>query len=133
MNRLKKIAAAITAAVLALSLAACAKTEGGSGTEGGSDNSSFRTVEQIKSAGSITIGVFSDKMPFGYVDNGGEYQGYDVYFAKRIAQDLNVELNLVPVEAASRVEFLQTGKVDIILANFTVTEERSQQVDFALP
>ena len=37
------------------------------------------------------------------------------------------------VEAANRVEYLQSGKVDIILANFTVTEERAQKVDFALP
>lgn len=132
MNILKKIAAAVSAAILALSLAACAKTEGGS-ENSGSENANFKTVDEIKADGKITIGVFSDKMPFGYVDNSGEYQGYDVYFAERIAKDLNVELELVPVEAASRVEFLQTGKVDIILANFTVTDERAQQVDFALP
>ena len=39
----------------------------------------------------INIGVFSDKNPFGYVDENGEYQGYDVYFARRIAEDLGVE------------------------------------------
>lgn len=134
MNFLKKIGAVISAAVLALSLVACSGTESGSGNSGsGSGNGNFRTIDEIKSEGKITIGVFSDKMPFGYVDNNGEYQGYDVYFAKRIAQDLNTELELVPVEAASRVEFLQTGKVDIILANFTVTDERAKQVDFALP
>lgn len=133
MNIFKKIGVVISAAILTLSLAACANTENSSGASGGSESGSFKTIDEIKSEGKITIGVFSDKMPFGYVDNSGEYQGYDVYFAKRIAQDLNVELELVPVEAASRVEFLQTAKVDIILANFTVTEERSQQVDFALP
>ncbi len=133
MNMIKKIAAAVSAAILALSLAACSGTESGSGNSGSSENGNYRTVDEIKSEGKISIGVFSDKMPFGYVDNEGEYQGYDVYFARRIAQDLNVELELVPVEAASRVEFLQTGKVDIILANFTVTEERAKQVDFALP
>lgn len=133
MKILKKIGAMIFAGAMALSLAACASTENSSVVSGGSESGSFKTIDEIKSEGKITIGVFSDKMPFGYVDNSGEYQGYDVYFAKRIAQDLNVELELVPVEAASRVEFLQTAKVDIILANFTVTEERSQQVDFALP
>jgi polar amino acid transport system substrate-binding protein len=44
-----------------------------------------------------------------------------------------VKINYVSTEAASRVEYLQTGKVDIILANFTVTDERKEQVDFALP
>ena len=77
--------------------------------------------------------MFSDKNPFGYVDENGKYQGYDVYFAERIAKDLGVEVEYVSTEAASRVEYLKTGKVDVILANFTVTEERAQEVDFALP
>ena len=93
----------------------------------------FRTLDEIKESGVINIGVFSDKSPFGYVDENGDYQGYDVYFAKRIGEDLGVEVNFVSTEAASRIEYLQTGKVDIILANFTVTEERAEEVDFALP
>ena len=68
----------------------------------------YRPLDEIKADGTINIGVFSDKNPFGYVDENGEYQGY-------------------------RVEYLETGKVDIILANFTVTPERAEKVDFALP
>ena len=98
-----------------------------------SENAGYRTLEEIQESGKITIGVFSDKSPFGYVDENGEYQGYDVYFGNRIAQDLGVELEYVSTEAASRIEYLQTGKVDIILANFTVTPERAEEVDFALP
>ena len=93
----------------------------------------YRTVEEIQASGKINIGVFSDKSPFGYVDENGEYQGYDVYLANRIGQDLGVEIEYVSTEAASRIEYLQTGKVDIILANFTVTPERAEEVDFALP
>ena len=93
----------------------------------------YRTLDEIKADGTINIGVFSDKNPFGYVDENGEYQGYDVYFAERIGQDLGVKINYVSTEAASRVEYLETGKVDIVLANFTVTEERAEKVDFALP
>ena len=98
-----------------------------------SSDTIYRSLDEIKESGSIKIGVFSDKNPFGYVDENGEYQGYDVYFARRIAEDLGVDVEFVSTEAANRVESLQTGKVDIILANFTVTEERAQQVDFALP
>ncbi len=97
------------------------------------DSAGYRTLEEIQASGKVTIGVFSDKSPFGYVDENGEYQGYDVYFGNRIAQDLGVELEYVSTEAASRIEYLQTGKVDIILANFTVTPERAEEVDFALP
>ena len=93
----------------------------------------FRTVEKIKKSGTIKIAVFSDKKPFGYVDEYGKYQGYDVYFGDRIAKDLGVKVKYVPVEAAARVEVLQTGKVDLVLANFTVTPERAEKVDFALP
>ena len=93
----------------------------------------FRTVDQIKKAKTIKIAVFSDKKPFGYVDEYGKYQGYDVYFGDRIAKDLGVKVKYVPVEAAARVEVLETGKVDLVLANFTVTPARAEKVDFALP
>ena len=93
----------------------------------------FRTLDEIKESGKIIIGVFSDKAPFGYVDENSAYQGYDVYFADRIGKDLGVDVEYVSLDPASRVEFVQTGKVDVVLANFTVTEERAQQVDFALP
>lgn len=95
-----------------------------------------RTLEEIKEDGKIKIGVFSDKNPFGYVDENGEVQGYDVYFAKRLAKDLlgsEEDVEFTYVEAASRVEYLQSAKVDVILANFTVTDERKEKVDFALP
>ncbi|MDO4888036.1 MAG: transporter substrate-binding domain-containing protein [Actinomycetaceae bacterium] len=92
-----------------------------------------RTPEEIKKDGTVRIGVFADKSPFGSVDADGKATGYDVVYAERIAKDLGVDVEFVPVEAASRVEFLTSGKVDIILANFTVTPERAEKVDFANP
>lgn len=127
-NIFKKLAALGIASVTALGLlAGCGKDASGASEAG------YRTVDEIKESGTINIGVFSDKSPFGYVDENGDYQGYDVYFAERIGKDLGVDINYVSTEAASRIEYLQTGKVDIILANFTVTEERAEEVDFALP
>ena len=126
----KLLAFAASAALLTGVLAGCSDN---GGNENGGSSASFRTVDEIKESGKIVIGVFSDKAPFGYVDENGAYQGYDVYFAERIAKDLGVEVEYVSTDPASRVENVATGKVDIILANFTVTEERAQQVDFALP
>lgn len=114
--------------VLAMALTACGKK-----SSNDDKKSTARTLQEIKDSGEVVIGVFSDKKPFGYVDENGEYQGYDVYFGNRIAKDLGIEVKYVPVEAASRVEYLRSAKVDIILANFTVNEERAKQVDFALP
>ena len=119
--------------VLATSLGVVALT--GCGAEKTSDkgNQAYRTLDEIKESGEINIGVFSDKNPFGYVDDNGDYQGYDVYFAERLGKDLGVKINYVSTEAANRVEYLETGKVDVVLANFTVTDERAEKVDFALP
>ena len=122
MKNIRNLTAIVTVFVLVLSLLTIASAD-----------SAFRTLDEIKSSGTIRIGVFSDKNPFGYVDEYGEYQGYDVFFARRIGEDLGVTVEFVSTEAANRVEYLETGKVDIILANFTVTPERAEKVDFALP
>ena len=118
------VAVVATLALSAMLLAGCGSSEN-------SSDSSYRTLDQIKSDGTLKIGVFSDKSPFGYVDENGEYQGYDIELAKRLGEDLGVDVEFVSTEAANRVEHLKTGKVDIILANFTVTDERAEQVDFA--
>lgn len=123
---LRKLTALGAAVLVLVGFAGC-------GPESQTEGSSYRTLEQIQESGKIVIGVFSDKAPFGYVDENGDYQGYDVYFAERIAQDLGVEVEYVSTDPASRVEYVATGKVDLVLANFTVTEERARQVDFALP
>ena len=122
MKTIRNIAALMIALALVLSFAVSASAD-----------VVYRTLDEIKASGAINIGVFSDKNPFGYVDENGEYQGYDVYFARRIGEDLGLTVNYVSTEAANRVEYLETGKVDIILANFTVTPERAEKVDFALP
>jgi polar amino acid transport system substrate-binding protein len=127
----KKLLALGLTGVMTLGMAACGSTSSDSASADG--DAVYRTLDEIKEDGTINIGVFSDKNPFGYVDENGEYQGYDVYFARRIGEDLGVEVNLVSTEAANRIEYLQTGKVDVILANFTVTDERKEEVDFALP
>ena len=151
MKNLKKFLTLGLTAALTLALTACGQSSTTSSQEGSQasavsqasaaseadaakdTNAIYRTLDEIKESGTINIGVFSDKNPFGYVDENGEYQGYDVYFANRLAKDLGVEANFISTEAANRIEYLQTGKVDVILANFTVTEERAQEVDFALP
>ena len=131
----KSVFAAFTALVAAASLAACgasstpdattsaattaAATEAAETSAAASGN--FRTLDEIKQSGTVKIGVFSDKAPFGYVDDKGEYQGYDVYYAHRIADDLGVNVEFTSLDPASRVEYVATGKVDIILANFTGT------------
>jgi len=130
-KNISRIVLLLVTLTLVFSLASCGSKKEGS-SEGGSKEV-YRTLDEIKESGEINIGVFSDKSPFGYVDENGEYQGYDIYLAERLGKDLGLKINYVSTEAANRVEYLETGKVDIILANFTVTDERAEKVDFALP
>ena len=93
---------------LALAVTACGKKadskEAGDEANAGKEKAVvYRTLDEIKDSGTINIGVFSDKNPFGYVDENGDYQGYDVYFANRLAEDLGVKINYVSTEAANRI------------------------------
>ena len=131
MNKtFKKVTALFATALLAMGLTAC------NDKEGKTESAASSTIEQLKQAGKVRIGVFSDKPPFGYVDSQGKSQGFDVEIAKAITKDLLGDENkaeYVLVEAANRVEYLTSNKVDIILANFTVTPARAEVVDFAKP
>lgn len=104
-----------------------------------SDNKNIKTqnsLDFIKKEGILRVGVFSDKPPFSYINSRGEFDGFDVYIVKRIAKDLlgdSSKIEFIPVEAAARVEFLKSGKIDLLMANFTKTKEREAVVDFAKP
>ena len=136
----KALIAAGAALVMAASMAACGPSAGTPSEAKSSDtgtsssaNAKARSLDEIKKSGKIKIAVFSDKAPFGYVDKDGKYQGYDVYFAEQLAKDLGVEPEYTSVDPAARVDVLTSNKVDLVLANFTVTDERKEKVDFAKP
>ena len=106
-----RLATAAVAMVAALGMAACS---GGASTSSSSSSSAQvgdRSPEQIKEAGEIVIGIFSDKAPFGYIDADGKPAGYDVVYGDRIAADLGVTAKYVPVDAAARTEVLASNKV----------------------
>lgn len=140
MKKIKKLLAAVMAGTIILGgLVGCGKTttEAASNKAESSESKvTASSLDEIKKRGTIKIGVFSDKAPFGYVDSNGKSQGFDVYIARRFAKDLlgdESKVEFVLVDAASRVAYLESNKVDIIMANFTVTDERKQKVDFANP
>ena len=136
MKNIKKIVTALLMSTIVIGgLVGCGNS---ASTANNSDSktASASSIDEIKKRGTIKIGVFSDKAPFGYVDSNGKNQGFDVYVAKRFAKDLlgdESKVEFVLVDAASRVAYLESKKVDIIMANFTVTDERKQKVDFTNP
>ena len=93
-------------------------------------------LQKIKDAGVVRIAVFGDEPPFGYQDEKGEPQGFDVLLAKRVAKDLlgdesKIEWTCTPT--TNRIELLEADRVDLVLANSTQTLDRSERVAFAKP
>jgi glutamate transport system substrate-binding protein len=118
---LKKMMAASMAAGLALSLAACGDDEGGSGGGGGD---------------TIKIGIKFDQPGLGLKESDGDFAGFDVDMAEYIAEGLGYDeddIEFVEAVSANRETFLENGTVDMILATYSITDERKQKVDFAGP
>ncbi|KFI76386.1 transporter substrate-binding domain-containing protein [Bifidobacterium mongoliense] len=127
MFTIKKAFAAALAVVTLASIAACGSS---SSSQGGQQGDS---VAQIKKSGTIRIATFGDLPPYGYVKNDGTRAGYDIALGTQMAKDLGVKIQWVQVNADGRVDSLKSNKVDMVLANFTVTDERKQVIDFASP
>ena len=134
---MNKTLSLLSAVVLSLGLAACNNSANHDVTSNSASHANSEdSIAKIKAADKLRIGVFGDKPPFGYLDADGKNQGFDIEIAKYMAQDLlgsPDKIEFVLTEAANRVEYVKSGKVDILLANFTQTPERAQVVDFASP
>jgi polar amino acid transport system substrate-binding protein len=137
MKNIKKIVTTMLMSTIVIGgLVGCGNSASTTANKSDSKTVATSSIDEIKKRGTIKIGVFSDKAPFGYVDSSGKNQGFDVYVAKRFAKDLlgdESKVEFVLVDAASRVAYLESKKVDVIMANFTVTDERKQKVDFTNP
>jgi ABC-type amino acid transport substrate-binding protein len=94
------------------------------------------TLETVKKRGKLIAGVKTDFPPFGTVDASGKNVGFDVDVAHRFARALfndENQVELVAVTSGNRIPFLQSGKIDIIIATVTITDERRQVVEFSDP
>ena len=76
-------------------------------------------VDAIKQRGTLNVGVKADYKPFGYRDPAGNVVGIEPDLAADIAKRLGVKLELVPVAASNRIEFLQQGKIDVLIATMS--------------
>lgn len=85
-------------------------------------------VETIKKRGTLVVGVKADYRPFGYRDPSGAVVGIEPNLAADVAKRLGVKLELVPVVSSNRIEFLQQGKVDMLIATLSDTPERRKVV-----
>ncbi|RWX81137.1 transporter substrate-binding domain-containing protein [Neorhizobium lilium] len=89
------------------------------------------TLDRIKGRGALTVGVILSGAPFGYIDpKTQEQKGFNIDIAKALAEDLGVKLETVTVTPPNRVQFLQQGKVDLLIANMQYTEDRAKVLDY---
>lgn len=94
---------------------------------------SAQTVESIKSAGTVKIGMLVDFPPFGIMNTSNEPDGYDADVAKLLGKEFGVKVQIVPVTGPNRIPYLQSNQVDLLVASLGITEERAKSVDFSQP
>lgn len=91
-------------------------------------------VQAIVDRGVLRVGVKNAVMGFGYEDPlTGEYSGMEIELAKKLADELGVDVEFTAVTAATRTELLDSGDIDCVLATFTITDERKESWDFTTP
>jgi glutamate transport system substrate-binding protein len=120
MSNTKKFAALAAASLLTASLAACASDNGGDGgSSGGND--------------AVTIGIKFDQPGVGQ-QVGSDYKGFDVDVARYVAKELGYsKISFKEAPSAQRETLIQSGQVKMVVASYSITEERQQKVSFAGP
>ncbi len=136
--RMTRFAATAAAAVLALTMAACGDDDGsgtGTGSGTGSGTSTATGVVGKAQGGSLKIGVTADQPGLG-LQTGTAYEGFDIEMAKIIAKGLGMQesgIQYVTTVSANREPYIQQGTVDLVIATYTINDERKTKVNFAGP
>ncbi|OAB56700.1 ABC transporter substrate-binding protein [Phormidium willei BDU 130791] len=90
-------------------------------------------LDDIAERGTLVVGVKADYKPYGFLDPDGNIVGIEPDLAQDVADTLGVELELVPVVASNRMQFLEQGKIDLMIATMTDTDERRGVVNILDP
>jgi polar amino acid transport system substrate-binding protein len=91
------------------------------------------TLDDVKQKGVLVVGTKADYAPFGFRDTSGNIVGLEADLAADVAKRLGVKLELVPVTSANRMQLLQDGKIDLMIATMSVTPEREDAVGIVSP
>ena len=91
-------------------------------------------VQEIVDRGVLRVGVKQDLPNFGYRDpESNQYTGMEVEIAKKVAAELGVDIEFTPVTVQTRGALLDNGQLDMVIATFTITEERKELYNFTTP
>ena len=149
MKKRNAILSSVLAGAMLLSLTACGGTDDSSLFQRGRDRRDSSplpppvrqpvrpwapTPRPLWTGGVLRVGVKNAVVGFGYQDPAtGEYSGMEIELAKKLADQLGVDVEFTTVTAATRTELLDSGDIDCVLATFTITDERKQSWDFTTP
>jgi L-cystine transport system substrate-binding protein len=142
MLKKSKISLIMTVSIivlLAAVLGACgSKNEKGASSASSESQSSASAgesnlLDQVKSAGVLKVGLMGTYAPYNFLNENKEIDGFDADIAKEIAKRLGVKVEFAPQEFSGLIPSLQAGKIDAIISQVTITDERKQQIDFTQP
>lgn len=113
------LATVITASAI---LSACGKE-----TSGSAENA----LDEVENRGELIIGTTGDYRPFSYLDEGNQLTGYDVDWAKAIADKMGVEAKFETGEFSGLIPGLSQGRFDVVMSSVHINDERKKSVDFS--
>ncbi|MEV6487266.1 glutamate ABC transporter substrate-binding protein [Actinoplanes sp. NPDC051633] len=131
--RITRMAAVIGAVTMALAVGACGGDDDAGG--GGTGSAASGVVGKAESAKKLVIGVKNDQPGLG-LQTGGTYAGFDIEIGKIIAKGLGVPetgIEWKTTVSANREPFIQQGQVDLVVATYTINDERKKVINFAGP
>lgn len=126
----------ITAILLmvVLVLSACgSKPAAENGNTNNAAQSGGNELEQIKSAGVIKVGMMGTYRPYNFLNDKKEMDGYDADIAREVAKRLGVKVEFVSQEFSGLTPSLQAKKLDAIISQMTITDDRKKVLDFSDP
>jgi polar amino acid transport system substrate-binding protein len=103
----------------------CANGSSGEASSGGT------LLDDINKRGVLRAGIRFDNPPHSFIDEDGNWVGFDVDIAEALADELGVRLEKVKVDELTRISFLKNGKIDVAVASMSHTIEREHEVDFS--
>ncbi|WP_252247340.1 ABC transporter substrate-binding protein [Clostridium sp. ZBS4] len=134
MNKglLKRLGLVVAIGAMAISIVGCAGNKNTAGSKDGKETASV--LEAIKQKGKLVVGTSADYPPYEFhkeVDGKDQIVGFDISIAKSLAEDLGVELQINDMDFDGLLIALQAGKVDMVFAGMTPTDERKENADFS--
>ena len=102
-------------------------------TAAGTGSAAADAIDDIRKRGKLIVGVKADYAPYGFLDSSGKIVGLEPDLAQDVADTLGVQLELVPVVSSNRMQFLEQGKIDLMIATMTDTAERRGVVEIIDP